>query len=109
MIAEQIKKEELEDILSFASHNQLETVFALVVLTLFGFLFLRFRKQMLVGNGTMVNIEKFRKDIKEEIQVVHERVDKANEKLDQVMRDQSKLQADVSFISGILRAGGKNV
>ena len=103
-----IQEKELTDVLNFAAHNQLETVFALSVLVLFGFLFLRFRKQMLATNGTMSHMAEFRKEIKEEVKIVHERVDRANDKLDKVMRDQSKLQADVSFISGILRGGKAN-
>ena len=106
--AKAIQEEEIVDVLNFAGSHPLETVFALAILVLLAFLFLRFRKQMLVGSGAMIDMESFRKDIKEEVKIVHERVDRANEKLDQVMRDQTKLQADVSFISGILRGGGKN-
>ena len=88
---------ESEEVITFLNDDQLHTVFAISVLVLMCFLFLRFRKALLKENG----VHSF---IKEEVKTVHKRVDNLHDKIDIITREQSEMKREIGFISGRLKS-----
>ena len=95
-----MKTEAAERIFGLISTDHLDSLVFCFIAAILGFLFLRFRKAMLKENG-------FHKSIRDELCVIHKRIDKSNSQIDRVEQVIDDIHKKIGWIEGYIKGQQK--